>query len=364
MPPIRRIGLLTGGGDCPGLNAVIRAVTLAARTHGFEVVGIYDGYQGLIDRRTRPLCAADVEDILAQGGTILGASNKSDPTRYAVGKNSDGTPIFENVLPQCIQFVRDCGMDALAVVGGDGSICVAQPFVAAGINCIAIPKTIDNDVRGTELSFGFLTAVDTATQALDRVRTTAASHSRVIAVEVMGRHAGWIALHSGIASGADMILLPEIPFDVDTICRTIDQRRAAGKRYQVICIAEGARPRGGQQVVARIDPTSPDPVRLGGISQQIAAQIESRTGIESRYVVLGHVQRGGGPIASDRVLATRFGHHAVNLLKSGAQNRMVAWVNSTIADISIEIPAQGQKLIPDGHHLIAAARELGVSFGD
>jgi ATP-dependent phosphofructokinase / diphosphate-dependent phosphofructokinase len=361
---IRRIGLLTGGGDCPGLNAVIRAVTLAALRHGIEVVGIDDGFLGLIEDRTRVLTAEAVNDILAQGGTILGASNKADPTRYATGRGPDGMPIFENILPRCIDCVRGHAMDALVVVGGDGSLCVAQPFVAAGINCIGIPKTIDNDVTGTELSFGFLTAVSTATEAMDRVRTTAASHARVLCVEVMGRHAGWIALYSGIAAAADMILMPEIPFDVDKVCAEINRRRKAGKRYSVICIAEGARPVGGSQVVARVDPTSPDPIRLGGISTHIAARIESCTGVESRFVVLGHVQRGGGPIAADRILGTHFGHHAVSLLRRGVRNRMVAWVNDAVTDVPIDVPARGQKTVPQGHPLIAAAREIGVGFGD
>jgi ATP-dependent phosphofructokinase / diphosphate-dependent phosphofructokinase len=361
---IRRIGLLTGGGDCPGLNAVIRAVTLAATRHGIDVLGIDDGFLGLIENRTRPLHSEDVEHILARGGTILGASNKANPTRFATGVRPDGAPIIDNVLPACLERVRAHQLDALVVVGGDGSMEVAQPFVAAGLNCIGIPKTIDNDVRGTDLSFGFLSAVNTATEALDRVHTTAASHARVIAVEVMGRHAGWIALYAGIASASDMILLPEIPYDTSAIAEHLVRRRAAGKRYSVVCIAEGAHARGGAQVVHRIDPRSPDPVRLGGVSQRLAEQIEQATGIESRFVVLGHVQRGGPPIPTDRVLSTHFGHHAVRLLLRGARNRMVAWVNDGVTDVAIEIPAQGQKLVPADHPLITAAREIGVSFGD
>jgi phosphofructokinase-like protein len=361
---IRRIGLLTGGGDCPGLNAVIRAVTLAARTHGIEVLGIDDGFLGLIENRTRPLRSADVSHILGQGGTILGASNKANPSRFSVGKDASGKPIFENVMDRCLSNIRGHGLDALVVVGGDGSMEVSLPFVRAGVNCIGIPKTIDNDIVGTDLSFGFLTAVATATEALDRVHTTAASHARAIAVEVMGRHAGWIALYAGIAGAADMILLPEMPFDPEAVCRSVMTKRRDGRRYSVICVAEGARPVGGEQTIQRLDPAAADPVRLGGVSQKLASVVEAQTGIETRFVVLGHVQRGGGPIAPDRVLATRFGHKAVQLLNSGARNRMVARVNDAITDIPIEVAGSGQRLVPMDHHLITAAREIGVSFGD
>lgn len=361
---IRRIGLLTGGGDCPGLNAVIRAVVLDAAGLGIEVVGILDGYLGLIEDRTRPLGVADAEGILTQGGTILGASNKSNPARFAVGRDERGAPVIADVTPRCLETIRRHGLEALLIVGGDGTMAVAQIFVRAGINCIGIPKTIDNDLSGTELTFGFHTAVAIATDALDRVRTTAASHHRVIAVEVMGRRAGWIALYAGIASGADFILIPEIPFEFASVCHAIQDRCRRGLVHSIICIAEGAAPRGGEQVVARLDPASPDPVRFGGIAQRLAAEIEASTGSESRHVVLGHVQRGGTPIAADRILATQFGHHAMRLLRAGVRNRMVAYRHGAMDDIDIAIAAEGLRLVDPANLLISGARLAGARFGD
>lgn len=364
MATIRRIGLLTGGGDCPGLNAVIRAVTLEAVSRGIEVVGFLDGFQGVIEDRARPLAAADVAGILTHGGTILGASNKSNPSRCVVGKDAAGEPIFQDVTPRCIGHLARRAIDAMVVIGGDGTMTVSQSFVAAGINCIGIPKTIDNDLFGTDLTFGFLSAVATATDSLDRVRTTAASHHRVIAVEVMGRNSGWLALHAGIASGSDIVLIPEIPFRMDAICAAIARQRAAGTSHSVICIAEGAAPLGGMQVVARVDPTSPDPIRFGGIAQAVAAQVEAATCSESRYVVLGHTQRGGPPVAADRVLSTQFGHHAMRLLLSGGRNRMVALQNGRLTDIDIAVPSDKQRRVDPADPLIAAARSVGIAFGD
>jgi len=356
--------MLTGGGDCPGLNAVIRAVTLEAVNHGIEVVGFLDGFQGVIEDRARPVGAADVAEILTHGGTILGASNKANPSRYVKGKDAAGGLVYEDVTPRCLGNIERRDLDALVVIGGDGTMTVAQSFVAAGINCIGIPKTIDNDLYGTDLTFGFMSAVATATDGLDRVRTTAASHHRVIAVEVMGRNAGWLALHSGIASGADIVLIPEIPFSVDAVCRAVHEHRARGTHHSILCVAEGAAPIGGGQVVARVDPTSPDPIRFGGIAQAIAAQIELSTGAESRYVVLGHVQRGGSPVAADRVLSTEFGHHAMKLLLDGRANRMVALQRGRLTDIDIAEPSGKQRKVSPGDPLIAAARSVGIRFGD
>lgn len=361
---IERIGILTGGGDCPGLNAVIRAVTKDALANGMQVLGILDGFLGLIEDRTRPLTNEDVSGILTHGGTILGSSNKANPSRFAVGRDERGAPIMADVTDRALATVERHRLDALAVVGGDGTMACAQPFAGAGVNCIGIPKTIDNDLWGTELTFGFLSAVSIATEAIDRVRTTAASHHRVIAVEVMGRHAGWIALHAGIAGGADVILLPEMPFDMGAVCATIEERRRAGKHYSIVCVAEGAAPKGRSAVVARLDPTSPDPVRYGGISQLVAQEVERITGVESRYVVLGHTQRGGSPIAQDRILGTRFGHHAMTLLHAGARNRMVAWQKGRLTDIPIAEPAGKQRKVPADEPLIAAARAVGTAFGD
>jgi phosphofructokinase-like protein len=360
----RRIGILTGGGDCPGLNAVIRAVVKDAAATGIEVMGICDGFLGLIEGRVRALGPGDVRGILTHGGTILGASNKADPKRHATGRDASGRVVYEDVFPRCLATLERHGVEALVVVGGDGSMTAAQPFVAAGLNCIGIPKTIDNDLWGTELSFGFTTASSTAAEALDRVHTTAASHHRVIVVEVMGRNAGWIALHSGVASGSDVILMPEIPFSFESVAESVRERRLRGLTYSLICAAEGAAPLGGRQSVAKVDASSPDPVRLGGIAQVVADRLEADTGIESRYVVLGHVQRGGTPVPADRVLGTRFGHAAMELVRRGARNRMVAVQGGTLVDVDIGVPAGRQRLVPMDEPLLSAARAVGTRFGE
>jgi len=359
-----RIGILTGGGDCPGLNAVLRAVTKDAIFNGIEVVGIEDGFLGLIENRARPLGYQDVSDILTVGGTILGTSNRADPQRFEVGRDADGRPVFEDVTARALAHATERGLEALVVIGGDGTLACAQAFFERGLNCIGVPKTIDNDIHGTDISFGFLTAVQVATEALDRVHTTADSHGRVLVVEVMGRNAGWIALHAGIAGGADVILIPEIPFDIDRVCEKIERRRGRGKRSTVICVAEGARPRGGVQVVRERDEGSPDPVKLGGIAALVAELVEERAGVQARHVVLGHVQRGGTPVASDRVIATQFGDGAIELIKAGERNRMVAMQQGRVTHIDITESAGRQRTVPLTHPLIAAARSVYTSFGD
>lgn len=362
---IRRIGILTGGGDCPGINAVIRAVSKTAMyDHGWECFGIEDGFLGLIENRIHPLHSADVSNILTRGGTILGTSNKANPARFAVGTNKLGEPIFEDVREKAAAHYHEHGLDALVVIGGDGTMSCAKDFIRRGINCIGVPKTIDNDLIGTDITFGFQTAVETATCAIDRIHTTAASHHRAMVVEVMGRNAGWIALHAGVASGSDVILLPEIPFDYDVICAFIAQRHLHHRSCTIACVSEGARPVGGKQVVNHLDPTSPDPVRLGGIGKVVAEEIERRTGAESRVTVLGHVQRGGTPIHSDRLLATRFGYHAIELLMGGARNRLVVMRNHQVTDIDLLDAADKQRLVPLDSPLLAAARAVGTCFGD
>lgn len=362
---IRRVGILTGGGDCPGLNAVIRAVTKDLLFHGLEVYGIKNGFEGLILDQVQPLSRDRVSGILTRGGTILGSSNKADPKRYATGKKPDGSPIIEDVTDRCFQTIARHGLEALVCLGGDGTMSAAAPFAKAGINCIGVPKTIDNDLHGTELTFGFMTAVATATEALDRVHSTAASHHRVIVVEVMGRNAGWIALHAGVASGSDVILIPELPFEIDHVCGYIKERAAGGRTYTIVCVSEGAKPKGGAQIVDRVDPTSPDPIRLGGIAKWVSQKIEERTGFESRHVVLGHVQRGGSPVAADRVLATRFGHWAANLLRSGATSQLVVIQQGKIGSIEITAAADKQRLVnPETDDLVQAARSVYTSFGD
>ena len=362
--PPARIGLLTGGGDCPGLNAVIRAVVKEAIFHDIAVVGFEDGFMGLIEDRTQNLTLDHVSNILTHGGTILGSSNKADPGNYPCRQNPDGSWVYEDRTQQCMDVISRHGLDALVVVGGDGTMTCANPFVQRGVNCIGVPKTIDNDLHGSDITFGFLTAVQTATEALDRVHTTAASHHRVMVVEVMGRNAGWLALHAGLASGSDVILIPEIPFSLDEIARVVKLRSKRGKRFSIIVASEGARPAGGQQIVDRVVENSPDPIRLGGVAKWVAEQVEDRTGIESRYVVLGHVQRGGTPTAADRILATQFGDHAMHLLRAGKRNRLVVMQQGKLTDVDINDAAGKQRLVPLNHPLLDAARSVYTSFGD
>ena len=361
--PIQRIGLLTGGGDCPGLNAVIRAVTKSAiYEHDLEVFGIEDAFLGLIENRIRRLEPADVSNILTLGGTILGAHNKCDPVRCPV--EVDGKTEYRDMTDRCLANIEANGLDALVVVGGDGTMAAAAGLIERGVNCIGLPKTIDNDLAGTEVTFGFATARDIATEALDRIHTTAASHHRAMVVEVMGRNAGWIGLHAGVASGADVILLPEIPYDLEKIAAKVEDRSRYGKRFTILCVSEGAKPVGGEQVVHRYDPKSPEPVRLGGVGQVVADRVEDRTGVETRCTVLGHVQRGGSPVPADRVLATEFGHAAVQTLMEGKRNRLVAMQAGQVTDIDLLEIAGRQRVIPAEHSLIAAARGVGTSFGD
>ena len=361
---IRRIGILTGGGDCPGLNAVIRSVAKDAMFHGMEVMGIEDGFLGLMEDRVRQLSIHDVSGILTDGGTILGSSNKADPSRFAVGVDDAGKPIFKDLNDVCAQTIAHHGIEAIVVIGGDGTMSGAAKFVERGTPCIGVPKTIDNDLFGTDITFGFQTAVTIATEALDRVHTTAASHHRVMVVEVMGRNAGWIALYAGVASGSDVILLPEIEFDLDAICDVVEKRGQRGKRYTIICCSEGAKPKGGQQLVERVDPTSPDPIRLGGVGKWVASQVEERTGLESRYVVLGHTQRGGTPVAMDRVLATQFGDHAMELMLRGDVNKLVVMQGGQLGAINLTDAANKQRKVPLDHPLLQAARSVYTSFGD
>ncbi len=361
---IKKIAVLTGGGDCPGLNAVIRAVVKDAINCGIEVYGIEDGFLGLIEDRIRLLSIDDVSNILTMGGTILGSNNRSNPQKYPMGENKDGNIIYKDLTDVCVTHLEIRKIEALIVIGGDGTMSVAKPITDKGFNCIGVPKTIDNDLFGTDITFGFQTAVHVATEALDRVHSTAASHHRVMVVELMGRNAGWITLHAGLASGADVILIPEIEFDLDKISEYCLWRSQRGKRFTIIAVSEGARPKGGEQIVDRVVEKSPDPIRLGGVAKWLATEIEERTEIESRYVVLGHTQRGGTPVAGDRVLATQFGHHAMQLLKMGKSNRLVVMQGGILGDVDIQSAADKQRLVPPNHPLIAAAKSVYTSFGD
>ena len=362
--PIRRIGVLTGGGDCPGLNAVIRAVTKSAIfQHGIEVFGIEDGFLGLIQNRIRRLKSEDVSGVLTLGGTILGTHNKCNPQRYLC-KTAEGETEFRDVTYRCMEHIELHGLDAIVVIGGDGTMSGAANLVRRGVPCMGVPKTIDNDLMGTDVTFGFATARYIATEALDRIHTTAASHHRAMVVEVMGRNAGWLALHAGIASGADVILLPEIPFDIDKICQFVKNRSRHGSRFTIVCVSEGAKPVGGEQIVDRYDPTSPDPIRLGGVGKLVANQIEERTGIETRCTILGHVQRGGTPVPEDRVLATEFGCAAVECLMAGRYNRLIVMKGRTVTDVDILVAENQQRTVTLDHNLIRAARAVGTHFGD
>ncbi|MDD5064575.1 MAG: 6-phosphofructokinase [Phycisphaerae bacterium] len=363
MKKKRSIAILTGGGDCPGTNAVIRAVAKKAIIElGIEVIGIEDGFEGLINRRWRKLHYEDVSGILTIGGTILGTSNKADPYRFAVGKGKKTQ--FRDVSKTVIANLKKMGVECLVCIGGDGTLFIANRFHKDGIPIVAVPKTIDNDLRGTDVTFGFDTAVSIATEAIDRVHTTAQSHHRVMIVEVMGRTAGWIALYSGVAGGGDIILIPEIPYNIDSVVSKVKGRNRMGKRFSIVVVSEGAKPKGGEVVIQKIVKNSPEQVRLGGISFVLGHQIEQVTGIETRQVVLGHLQRGGSPTPTDRVLATQLGTKAVELIENRQFGYMAAVKGNDIAAVKLEEIAKGPRNVPLKHPLIITARAVGTCFGD
>ncbi len=361
---IKTIAVMTGGGDCPGLNAVIRAVTKTAiRKYSMTVWGVEDGYLGLIEKRLSLLSFNDVSNILEAGGTILGSSNTANPFRFPV-KNKGGKIRLQDVSDSCIQTLAEKKIDALVCIGGDGTMTSAAALAKKGFTVIGVPKTIDNDLWGTDVTFGFDTAVTTAAEAIDKLRTTASSHHRVMVVEVMGRYAGWIALHAGVASGGDCILIPEIPYRIEKVCQFVRQRNNKGKRYSIIVIAEGAKESGGKMVVRKTLAFSPDPIRLGGIANRLAEQIEQMTKLETRAVVLGYIQRGGTPTPHDRILATSFGFTALELLVSGVKNRLVVMKNGKISSVPLSQVAGKTRTVPKNHPLIKAARAVNTCFGD
>jgi len=360
MPTIKKIGVLTGGGDAPGLNAVIRAVVKAAYNAGVEVIGLEDSFDGLIyPEKSRPLTPRDVTGILRRGGTILGTVNRGNPFAEPI-TTPDGTFDYaERVL----EMFRRTRLDALVCIGGDGTLSISYEFSKKGIPLVGVPKTIDNDIVGTNSSFGFDTAVSFATDAIDRLHTTAEAHRRIMVVEVMGRYAGWIALHGGVAGGADVILIPEIPYDPDKVARCIRDRDDWGARFSIVVVAEGARPTGGAVSVVQ-EARGAQPERLGGAGMRVAKELEERTGKETRYVVLGHLQRGGQPTAFDRTLATRFGGKAVELLLEGDFGMMVANHPPDIVPVPLGDVVGRIRTVPLDYDLIHTARALGVSFGD
>ena len=361
---IKRIGILTGGGDCPGLNAAIRGLGKAALFKGIEVVGIQDGYQGLIENRTVELGLDELSGILTRGGTILGTNNKCSPEKYHEGNDQTGKPIYSNAVDRCMANAQEHELDVLFVIGGDGTFTCTKPLVEAGLPCIGVPKTIDNDIYGTDLTIGFTTATRIGTMALDRLHSTGDSHHRVMVCELMGRNSGWLTLASGLASGSDVILIPEIPFDMDTICKFVDSRRNGRSGFSIIACAEGAHQVDGQQVIAKHIDSSPDPIRLGGIGQYVSYEIESRTGIETRTTTLGHIQRGGEPAATDRVVATTFATAAFEFAMDGKFNTMVSLSNGHIEAKDILDAAGKQRLIPKDHRFIRAAKAVKTCFGD
>jgi ATP-dependent phosphofructokinase / diphosphate-dependent phosphofructokinase len=356
-----RIGVLTSGGDCPGLNAVLRGVVLAGEKLGWEVIGFRDGFEGLLppgdyvvlDRKS-------TEGIMALGGTIIGTTNRG----HFIAKigAGDRAVVASEVIGRAKKVLDELNVKALIIVGGDGSMTTAMQMQEAGINCIGVPKTIDNDIEATATAFGFDSAVAEVMDACDRLHTTAASHRRVMVVEVMGRHAGWIALHGGIAGGADIILIPEIPFDYEKIADAIRKRDAAGRLGSLVVVAEGARPKDGQQI--KRDMQGGGEFKLGGIGDVVAREIAERTGKETRSCVLGHLQRGGAPTPLDRTLGTRFGVKAVQLANEGHFGSMVSYQNYQVRHVPIADAVNRLRLVPPNGEMVQTARDVDISFGD
>jgi ATP-dependent phosphofructokinase / diphosphate-dependent phosphofructokinase len=359
-PPIRRIGVLTGGGDAPGLNAVIRAVVKAGTNADCEVIGLEDSFDGLIEPdRWRKLEPKDVTGILRIGGTILGTANRGNPFLVPI-ETSSGTKDYST---RCVEIFHQLALDALVVIGGDGTLAIAHQFAKMGLPLVGVPKTIDNDIVETTNTFGFDTAVSFATEAVDRLHVTAEAHHRVIVVEVMGRYAGWIALYSGVAGGADVILIPEIPYDLEKVAQRIRERDRLGARFSIVVAAEGAKPVGGKATVLKAA-EGEYAERLGGVAAVVASQLEQLTGKETRSVVLGHLQRGGTPTSFDRILATRFGSRAVELLMEGTYDHMVAFHPPDIVAVPLEKVVGKTRTVPRDFDVVRTARAMGVSLGD
>lgn len=358
--PARRIGVLTGGGDAPGLNAVIRAVVRSATTAGIECLGIEDSFDGLIfPGRTRRLDIGDVTGIHRFGGTILGTTNRGNP--FAYPQKDSAEPV--DYSARVVENFHSLGLSGLVVIGGDGTLAIAHDFQQLGVPVVGVPKTIDNDIVETSMTFGFDTAVAFATDAIDRLHATAHAHHRVMVVEVMGRYSGWIALYAAIAGGADAALIPEIPFDLSRVAAHVNARDMLGARSSIVVVAEGATPVGGERVV--VAPTRPGQTeRLGGIAERVSRALEPMTDKESRHVVLGHLQRGGSPLAYDRVLATRFGSHAVGLVQRRQFGVMVALRGDRIVEVPLERVVGRARPIPLDSDMMLVARNMGMCLGD
>lgn len=356
----KAIGILTGGGDCPGLNAVIRAAGKTLLRNGItEIIGIKDGFSGLVEKRIKKLSFEDLSGIMHLGGTIIGTSNKANPFRYYDMKNQTTSDKSSHVM----QYTEELGLKGLITIGGDGTQEIAYKFQQLGLSIVAVPKTIDNDLKSTDITFGFDTAVSIVTEGLDRLHTTARSHHRVMILEVMGRNAGWIALHGGVAGGADVILIPEIPYQLDKIIEVCKRRNTRGERYTIIVVAEGAKTETGEQIVSKKVFDSPDVNRLGGIGNYLAKQLEPHIDNEIRVTVLGHLQRGGSPTAFDRNLATTYGVEAAMCVLENDWSKLVAQQHGRIVRVPLKEAIGGQRLVTNDHPLIKSAVNVGTSFG-
>lgn len=380
-PKIKKIAIITNGGDAPGLNAVIRAIVKTARTYGVESYGFIEGYQGLLDNNYVKLdLQTNANGLLTRGGTIIGTSNNTNVFNYKVVKE-DGTVEYQDLSDKCIQNLKDDGFDCLFTLGGDGTQKSSRDFSLKGVRCIGVPKTIDNDVAHTDMTFGYNTAVQIATDALDRIHTTAESHHRIMILEVMGRYAGWLALESSIAGGADVVLIPEIPYDINSVIAKINERKERGKMFTIIVVSEGAMPKDGTMTVKKTynDGAGLDNVRLGGIGDKLATELEELTGFVTRSTTLGYVQRGGTPTAFDRVLSTKYGTKAMELALEGIFNVLVTYKDGKMSYVPLEDVVGNNKVIgaasgntresnirrvPLDCDLIDVARKLGMSLGD
>ncbi|HLS91695.1 MAG TPA: ATP-dependent 6-phosphofructokinase [Limnochordia bacterium] len=358
----RRFGILSAGGDCPGINAVIRAATKRIMREGCEMIGFLGGYGGLVEKAYRVLDEAAISGLLHRGGTMLGSNNRYNPMRYPV--TIDGKTVMKDCTAEAMQTIQELGIEGIIAIGGDGTLAVTKDMAAHGLKAVTVPKTIDNDLPHTDQTFGFDTAVQTATEALDKLHSTAESHHRVMVLELMGRYAGWIALMSGVAGGADVILIPEIPWNIEAVARKILDRKRNGKPFSIVVVAEGTPDPQGNPVIKRRIEESHEPVRLGGIGQLVGDLIEEHTGIETRVTVLGHIQRGGSPSPYDRVLATMLGVAAAERALRGEWGVMVTLKDAKIQAVPFEDIAPGAKLVSPNHELVLAARACGICLGD
>lgn len=363
MKAPKRIGILTGGGDCPGLNAVIRAVVKTViNDFDMAVVGFLDGFEGLVENKFINLTSDSVSGILTRGGTILGTSNRADPFRYPILEA--GKYEYRDRSDQALKTIDEHGLEALVCIGGDGTMVVSHKLEQKNIPVVGIPKTIDNDLAGTDVTFGFDSALTTATEAIDKIHTTAQSHHRVMVVEVMGRYAGWLALCSGIAGGGDIVLIPEIPYNIDSICEKIKERKYRGRYFSILVVGEGAKPKGGEIVVKKRIEGSPEPIRLGGVSHKVADAIEEKIQVETRVTILGHLLRGGIPTPADRLLATRFGVAAAEQLAKRNFGQMVALRGNEIVTVPIKDIAGKTRNVPLDSPYLSIARSTGICLGE